>query len=145
MVLKRYLAYRTFSNVNCTTMRVVYPNVHTLIKSLRSLAVTTVGDGCRFLNLCWFKNTDQSWMQTSCRCLYAFLTCRRRSCFTHDVMRHHHWRVSSWVMWLRMFRATTSLPKQPFAFFIFTALFSWITNKNLQQHHCSSFAMHWGW
>jgi len=66
--------------------------------TLRSLAVTTMGDGCRFLNLCWFKTTDQSWMQTSRRCLYAFLTCRRPSCFTHDVTRHHHWRVSSWVM-----------------------------------------------
>jgi len=37
--------------------------------------VTTMGDGCRFLNLCWFKNTNQSWMQTSRRCLYALLTC----------------------------------------------------------------------
>ena len=79
--------------------------------------------GCRFLNLCWFKNTNQSWMQTSRRCLYAFLTCSRASRFTHDVTRHHHWRVSSWVMWLRMLRATTSLPKQPFAFFIFYSAF----------------------
>ena len=82
-----------------------------------------MGDCCRFLNLCWFKNTNQSWMQTSRRCLYAFLTCRRPSCFTQDVTRHHHWRVSSWVTWLRMFRATTSLPKQPFAFFIFYSAF----------------------
>jgi len=36
-----------------------------------------------------------------------------------DVTRHHHRCVSSWVMWLRMLRATTSLPKQPFAFFFF--------------------------
>ena len=32
----------------------------------------------------------------------------------------------------------------PLRFSFFTALFSWITNKNLQQHHCSSFAMHRG-
>ena len=88
------------------------------------LAVTTIGDGCRFLNLCWFKNTDQSWMQTSRRCLYAFLTCSRPSCFYCDVTCHHHWCVSSWVMWLRMLRATTSLPKQPFAFFPFLQRFS---------------------
>ena len=30
-------------------------------------------------------------------------------------------------------------------FHFFTELFSWITSKNLQQHHCSSFAMQWGW
>ena len=92
--------------------------------NLRSLAVTTIGHGCRFLNLCWFKYTNQSWMQSSRRCLYAFLTCNRASCFTRDVTCHHHWRVSSWVMWLRMLRATTSLPKQPFAFFIFLQRFS---------------------
>ena len=63
-------------------------------------------------------------MQTSRRCLYAFLTCNRVSCFTRDVTRHHHWRVSSWVMWLRMLLATTSLPKQPFAFFTFLQRFS---------------------
>ena len=91
--------------------------------TLRSLAVTTIGDGCRFLNLCWFKNTNQSWMQTSCWCLYTFLTCNRASCLTHDVTRHHHRRVSSWVMWLRMLRATTSLPKKTFAFFIFYSAF----------------------
>ena len=114
--------------------------------TLRSLAVTTIGDGCRFLNLCWFKNTNQSWMQTSRRCLYAFLACNRASCFTRDVTRHHHCRVSSWVMWLRLLPITTSLPKQSSAFFIFfTALFSWMTNKNLQQDHCSSIAMHWWW
>ena len=48
---------------------------------------------------------------------------KRPSCFTRDVTRHHHWRVSSCVMWLRMLRATTSLPKQPFAFFIFYSTF----------------------
>jgi len=63
-------------------------------------------------------------MQTSGRYLYAFLTCNRASCFTRDVTRHHHWRVSSWAMWLRMLRATTSLPKQSFAFFIFLQRFS---------------------
>ena len=77
--------------------------------TLRSLAVTTIGDGCRFLNLCWFKNTNQSWIQTSRRCLYAFLTCNRASCFTRDVTRHHHWCVYTWVMWPRMLGATTSL------------------------------------
>ena len=86
--------------------------------------MTTVGGGCRFFNLCWFMNTNHSWMQTSRRCLYAFLTWNRASSFTLDVTRHHHWRVSSWVMWLRMLRATTSLPKQPFAFFIFLQRFS---------------------
>jgi len=106
--------------------------------TLRSLAVTTIGDGYRFLNLCWFKNTSQSWMQTSHRCIYAFLTCNRASCLTHDVTRHHHWRVSSWVMWLCMLRAAASLPKQPFAFFIFYSVFPWMTNKNLQHDHCSS-------
>jgi len=30
------------------------------------------------------------------RCLYAFLTCSRPSCFYRDVTCHHHWRVSSW-------------------------------------------------
>jgi len=45
-----------------------------------------------------------------------------------------------------MLRATTSLSKQSFAFVIFfTALFSCMTNKNLQQHHCNSTAMHWWW
>ena len=91
--------------------------------TLRSLAVTTIGDGCRFLNLYWSKNTNHSWMQTSRRCLYAFLTCKRASCLTHDVTCNHHWRVSSWVMWLRMLRATTSLLKQPFVFFIFHSAF----------------------
>jgi len=63
-------------------------------------------------------------METSMhRCLYAFLTCSRPSCFTLDVTRHHHWRVSSWVMWLRMLRATTSQSKQPFAFFLFYSAF----------------------
>jgi len=85
-------------------------------------------------------------MQTSRRYLYAFLTCNKTSCFTRDITRHHHWRISSWVMWLRMLRATTSLPKQPFTFFIFLQRFSpeW-TNENLQQDHCSSIAMHWRW
>ena len=63
--------------------------------TLRLLAVTIIGDGCRFLNLYWFKNTKQSWMQTSRWCLYAFLTCYRASCLTHDVTRHHHRRVFS--------------------------------------------------
>ena len=57
-------------------------------------------------------------------CLCAFLTCNRASCFTRDVTRHHHWRVSSWVMWLRVHRATTPVPKQPFALFIFLQRFS---------------------
>ena len=72
------------------------------------------------------------------RSLYAFLTCNRASCLTHDVKRHHHRRVFSWVMRLRLLRATMSLPKQPFAFFFFTELFSWVTNKNLQHDHCRS-------
>jgi len=55
--------------------------------------------------------------------LYAFLACNRASCLTHDITRHHHWRVSSWVMWLRMLRATMSLLKQLFAFFIFYSAF----------------------
>ena len=79
---------------------------------------------CRFLNLYWFKNTNQSWMQTSRRCRDAFLTCNRASCFTRDVMHHHHWCVSSWVKWLRMHHATTSLAKKPFVFFIFLQCFS---------------------
>ena len=33
----------------------------------RSLAVTTIGGCCRFLNLHCFKNTNLSWMQTSRR------------------------------------------------------------------------------
>jgi len=49
--------------------------------------------------------------------------CNRASCLAHDVTRHHHRRVSSWVMWLRMPRSTTSLPKHPFAFFIFRSNF----------------------
>ena len=79
---------------------------------------------CRFLNLCWIKNTNQSWLQTSRRCLYAFLTCSRPSCFYRVVTCHHHWHVSSWVMWLRMLRATTSLPIQPFVFFLVLQRFS---------------------
>jgi len=41
----------------------------------------------------------------------------------HDVTRRHHRRVFSCGIWLRMIRATTSLPKQPFAFFIFHSAF----------------------
>ena len=63
-------------------------------------------------------------MQTSRRCLDVFLTCNRASCFTRDVTHYHHWRVSSWVMWLRVHRATTPVPKQPFALFIFLQRFS---------------------
>ena len=48
---------------------------------------------------------------------------KQSPCLTHDVTRHHHRRVSSWVMSLRMLRATTSLPKQPFSFFIFYSAF----------------------
>jgi len=88
---------------------------------------------CRFLNLYWFKNTNQSWMQTSHQCFYAFLTCNRASCLSH-----HHRYVSSWVMWLRMLRATTSLPKQSFAFSIFPSAFLLTDHKNLHQAHCSS-------
>jgi len=54
--------------------------------------------------------------------LYIF-TWNRASCLTHDVTRHHHPRVSSWVMRLRVLRAISSLPKQPFAFFIFRSTF----------------------
>ena len=86
------------------------------ITTLRSLAVTTVGDGCRFLNLYWFKNTNQSWMQTSRWSLHAFLTCNRASCLTHDITRHHHRCVSSWVMWLRMLRVTTETALRVFHF-----------------------------
>jgi len=109
--------------------------------TLRSLAVTTIGESCRFFNLYWFKNTNQCWMQTSRRCLYAFLTCCRASCLIHDVTRHHYRRVFSWVMWPRMLHATTSLPKQPFAFFIFDSVFllndqkepaAWSLQFNLQ-------------
>ena len=38
---------------------------------------------------------------------------------------------------------TTEIAVCVFSFF--TALFSWITNKNLQQDHCSSIAMHRRW
>jgi len=71
----------------------------------------------------------------------AFLTCYRASCLTHDVTRHHYRRVFSWVMWPRMLRATTSLPKQPFAFCIFDSVFllndqkepaAWSLQFNLQ-------------
>jgi len=103
----------------------------------RSLVVTTIGGGCRFMNLYWFKNTNQSWMQTSHWCLYAFLICNRASCLTHGVTRHHHQHVSSWVMYLRMLRAITSLPKQPFTFFIFHSAFLLTGHKNLQHDHCS--------
>jgi len=83
------------------------------------------------------------WSGLACKCLHTgelsdVLTCNRASCLTHDFTRHHHWRVSSWVMWPHMLRATTSLPKQSFAFFIFYSAFSWMTNKNLQHDHCSS-------
>jgi len=43
------------------------------LTTLRLFAVTAIGDGCRFFTLYWFKNTNQSWMQTSRWCLYAFL------------------------------------------------------------------------
>jgi len=75
----------------------------------RSLAVTTTSGGCRFLNRCWFKNTNQSWMRTTHRCLYAFSTCNTASCILHDVTRHHHRYVSSLVTWLPMPSVTTSL------------------------------------
>jgi len=96
------------------------------------------GPDCRFWNLRWFKNTKQSLMQMPHRCFYAFLTCNRTSCLTHDVTRHHHWHVSSWVMWLRMLLATTSLPKHRFAFFIFHSAFLLNDHKNLPEDHCSS-------
>jgi len=38
----------------------------------RSFVMTTNGGNWRFLNLCWFKSTSQSSMQTSHRCLYTF-------------------------------------------------------------------------
>ena len=61
---------------------------------------------------------------TKLLCLYAILTCNRASCFTRDITCHHHWCVSSWVMWVCMLRTTTSLLKQPFALFIFLQRFS---------------------
>ena len=87
------------------------------------------------------RTQTQSWMQISRRCLYAFWTSNRASCLTHDVTRYHHRRVSSWVMRLRMLRATTSLPKQPLAFFIHYSAFllndqwepaAWSLQFNLQ-------------
>jgi len=100
----------------------------------------------QILESLWFKNTNQSWMQTSRRCLYAFLTCNRASCLTHDVTRHHYRRVSGWVMWLRTLRTTTSLPKQPFAFFIFSQRFSpeWPI-KTCSMISAVQFATHWWW
>jgi len=76
----------------------------------------------------------------------CILTCNRASCFTHDVTRHHHWRVSSWVMWLRMLLASTSLPKQPYTFFIFLQRFSpeWPI-KTCSKITAVLFAMHWWW
>ena len=75
---------------------------------------------------------------TGHQCFYAFLACNRASCLTQDVTRHHLRHVSSWVMWLCMLRANTSLPKQRFAFFIFYSAFLLTDHKNLQQQdNCS--------
>jgi len=57
-------------------------------------------------------------MQTSRRCLYAFLTFNTATGLTHDVTHHHRRHVSSWVMWLCMLRPTTSPPTKSFPFFI---------------------------
>ena len=38
------------------------------------LAVINIDGGCRFLNLHWFKNANQSWMQASHPCPWAFST-----------------------------------------------------------------------
>ena len=99
--------------------------------------LATAADSWIFID---FKNTNQSWMQTSRRCLYTFLTCNRASCLTHDVTRHHHRRVSppaescDYVCFapLRHYR------NSPLRLSFFTVLFSWMSNKNLQHDHCSS-------
>jgi len=94
----------------------------------------------KFLAAPLFKNTNQSWMQTSRRWVFAFLTCNRASCLTHDVTHHHHRRVSSWVLWLRSlcFAPLRHYRNSPSRFSFFTALFSWVINKNLRHDHCSS-------
>jgi len=76
-------------------------------------------------------------------CIFNF---NRASYLTDDVTRHHHRRISSWVKWLRMLRATTSLLKQPSAFFVFLQRFS----PEWPIRACSmitavQFAMHWWW
>jgi len=68
----------------------------------------------RFLNLYWFKNTNQSWMQTSHRCcLYAFLTCNRSSFLTHDVTPHLKNGVPEGSVLASFSSTSTSLTCQP--------------------------------
>jgi len=70
----------------------------------------------------------------------------RASYLTHDITCHYYRRVSSWVMWLCMLRTMTSLPKQPFAFYIFSQRFSpqWPI-RTCSMITAVQFAMHWWW
>jgi len=66
----------------------------------RSLARSTIDGGCRFLNLCWFRNINQSLTQASRRCLCVFSTRIEAPRIILDVTRHHHRPVPRWVTWL---------------------------------------------
>ena len=78
------------------------------------------------------------------RCLYVFLTCNRASCFTHDVT-HHHQRIQLSHVTTYASRHYVTTETVFCVYHFFTALFSWMTNKNLQQDHCSYTTMHWWW
>ena len=101
--------------------------------------MTTIGGGCKFLNLHWFKNTNHSWMQTSRRCLSAFLTWNKSSVpnsWRHAPSPSVSIQLSLVITYASRHYVTTETALRVFHFF--TALFSWVTNKNLQHDHCSS-------
>jgi len=95
----------------------------------------------QILEFRWSKKTNQSWMQTSCRWVHAFLTCNRASGLTHDATRHHHQYVFSWVMWLCASRHDVTTETALCVFYLSQHFFP--NSKTCRKITGVQFAMHW--
>ena len=69
------------------------------------LSMTTIGGGCRSLNLCWFNNIYA--MASMLLCIFNLK--RSYTCIIRDTKCHHHLPVPSWVTWLITLRTIASL------------------------------------
>ena len=104
-----------FFNCRIATDRHLQPNqIIGLFFTTSRLLMTKTGS-CRSLNLCWFKNTNQSFTQTSHRYLVALTNIRASSVTSYTSTTRLAPVItikSHWVTWLLMLRATTSLLSQ---------------------------------
>jgi len=113
----------------------------------RSLAVTTFGGGCRFLNLCWFKNKNQSWMQTSRGCLYAYLPCNKRSVpnsWRHAPSPTARIQLSHVITYASRHYLATETGFRVFHFFTICNALMMITGVETFAI-CRSYGFHWRW